>query len=125
MEVKVSATWSIVVEVKVSVTWSIAVEVKISVTRSVAVVKVRVTRSIVVEVKVIHCKKVDCSGGQGLCTRQISMDVKVWSCLVSLQTDQNCRTWDCGSVWFLCRGGRTVEHGTMVLSGLSTEGAEL
>ena len=46
----------------------------------------------------------------------------LWSCLVSLQMGQDCRTWDCGPVWFLCRWGRTVEHGTVVLSGLSTEG---
>ena len=49
----------------------------------------------------------------------------LWSCLVSLQMGQNCITWDCGPVWFIYREGRTVEHGTVVLSGFSADGAGL
>ena len=28
----------------------------------------------------------------------------LWFCLVYLQRGQNCRTWDCGPVWFIYRG---------------------
>ena len=57
-----------------------------------------------------------------------------WSCnfapwgqcclLVSLQRGQTCRTWNCGAIWFLRRGARIVERGTVVL-GFSAEGPEL
>ena len=53
----------------------------------------------------------------------------LWSCLVSLKRGQNCGTCsgDCGPVWFLWKGDRTVERalGTVVLSGFSKEGTEL
>ena len=49
--------------------------------------------------------------------------------LLLFEREQNLRmcSGDCGPVWFLCRGNRTVECalGTVVLSGFSAEGTEL